>query len=97
MADKKNILSEKEARDALRVEDNYPSSLVSFANQTATAYVDERTGFKWESEDTVDGEAKACAALVLQQNFYHDKDHDFTAGIFDYIFELQLKAREKTA
>jgi hypothetical protein len=93
MAEEKNILTNDEARDVLRLDGDIPDSVISFNNQVATSFVDERTGKKWESQNPIDCEAKACASLVLQQTFYHDADHDFKSGIFDYIEELKTKAR----
>jgi hypothetical protein len=92
MAEEKNILTTSEARDVLRLDGDIPDSVISFNNQVATSFVDSRSGKKWEDENSIDPEAKACASLVLQQTFYHDADHDFRSGIFDYIEELKMKA-----
>jgi hypothetical protein len=88
-----NILTEQEARDSLRLDGDSQYSEFEANNVSATAYIDNATGAKWESKAPIDPIAKACARLYVQQDFYHDKDHDFKDQIQEYLCILLAKAR----
>ena len=88
-----NILTEAEARDALRLDGDCQYSVFEANNVSATAYIDNATGVKWEAKNPVDPLAKACARLCVQQDFYHDSDHDFQDRILEYLGILSAKAR----
>jgi hypothetical protein len=87
-----NILTDKEACDALRLDDDCQTEVFAGDNASATAYIDNATGTDWEKQNPIDPLAKACAKLKLQQNFYHDADHDFQDRIVEYLCLLKAKA-----
>lgn len=94
MLEVKNILTNQQVRDFTRVDPDYPEQLVSFANASATSYIDKKTDRNWENDNPIDQEAQECARLVVEQNFFHDDQHNFSTAIFDYIEELKIRARK---
>jgi len=91
--EKANILSEQEARDALRLDGDCQSSEFEANNASATDYIDEATGVRWETKNPIDPTAKACARLFIQQDYYHDKDHDFQERIQEYLGILKARGK----
>lgn len=94
--EKANILTITEARDTLRLDGTFPESQINDYNASVTSYIDGRTGKKWEI-GVVDPDAKACARLVLLQDFYHDADHDFRDAIIDWLNILKRKGGSASA
>jgi hypothetical protein len=88
-----DILTEQEARDALRLDGDCQYSVFRASNASATDYIDNATGVRWEKKNPVDPTAKAAARLFVQQDFYHDKDHDFREQIQEYLGILSAKGR----
>jgi|GEM_PF-6091243 len=83
------IINVDEAKKILRLDEDYPSDELEAIVSEATSFVDNKTQYQWERDEVVHPLAKAAARYQIQQLFYHDDEHDFSATVISYCEDLR--------
>ncbi len=93
------ILTIDEVRNTLRLDSDFPETVLEDIVVEATAYVDNKTDHEWEGDETIHPLAKAACRYKAQMLFYHDSEHDFQKtvdGLCEDLKDVLRKAEEES-
>ncbi len=87
------ILTAKEARDALRLDDTFDESELMDYVARATSELDGVCDHRWEDDQPIDPDAKTACRVILINDFYRgNKDYDLEVVAEKWKKRMRAKA-----
>lgn len=94
-----NILTIDQVKQAIYADDDFDSNVLERYAKTASAFINQKTGYDFAAEVPVNDLAVQCAIMYVQQmhfaNTKFNKEYDFVLGINSLLIDLQIIAKEK--
>ena len=84
-----HIITVDEARAILRLDSDYPEEELEAIIAEATSFVNRKTNHEWDRDETPDPLAKLAVRYKVQELFYHDSEHEFSATVTSVCEDLR--------
>jgi len=95
----KQILTNDEVRDALYLDADAETSVLTRYARSASSYLLQTTGYDFASDQNIEPLAKDAASMYARQQYFgadgYNREHDYALGLIGLISQLQDIARGK--